>query len=78
MGSEEKTTPPYKFTEIVKQWKLEGVNNQLSCWEYMEDALAAEQRVQFLLGLNLNRSNFFRPSELPQKRDQHIIDFEQY
>ena len=23
-----------------------------------------------------NRSNFFRPPELPQKRDQHIIDFE--
>ena len=34
--------------------------------------------VQFFSGLNLNRSNFFRPPELPQKRDQHIIDFEWY
>ena len=32
--------------------------------------------VQFFLGLNLNRSNFFRPPKLPQKRDKHIIDFE--
>ena len=35
----------------------------------------AAERVKSFLGLNLNRSNFFRPPELPQKRDQHIIDF---
>ena len=34
--------------------------------------------VKFSLGLNLNRSNFFRPPEMPQKRDQHIIGFEWY
>ena len=53
--------------------------NNLLAQCHHSDAFSKGQDVSstghFFLGLNLNRSNFFRPPELSQKRDQHIIDF---